>query len=383
MVIKFLYQFKTKKTHKFFYYIVNYAVMAILVNLIDFIIIKCFFNLYNFTFQYYLKYMILSIGVIIILTILMKLLKRMLLNIKKDDLNLFKPHDLIIYLKRIYLYLKELFNLHSTLCYFLFYVLAIFILDVYLRFIIFTKTSFFSFLGIQPNLFTLIYSLLISVVVTMLPKIINYIVMFGFYLFVIILFIANYMLVMIKGSVLSIYDLVNVNEGFAYLNFLTEHLSIIFIGIIIISLFFFILSFEALKKMPKVKGKLKRIIVIVGTILLFCGLKSLIVMSFANYKEDEWNKVDYPKYYYDNYSNPNRSLQSIGMIAYTFRDIYLYYDNLNHKIGSVEKINKLRKDMKIETVDNEKTGIFKDKNLIMIMLESIDQMQINDEVMPT
>lgn len=357
--------------------------MVILVNLIDFIFIKCFFNLSNFTLQYYIKYTLLSLGVVVILTIFIKLLKRMSLNIEKDDLNLSKPRDLFIYLKRIYYYLKELFNLHSTLCYFILYILAIFILDFYLRFIIFSKTAFFSFFAVQPNLLTLIYSLLISIIVIMLPKIIDYIVMIIFYLLIISLFIVSYMLLMIKGSVLSIYDLVNVNEGIVYLNFLTEHLSVIFIGVIILSLFFFILSFKALKKISKVKGKLERIIVIAGTILLFWVFKNLIIISFANYEEGDWSQVDYPKYYYDNYSNPNRSLQSVGMIAYTFRDIYFYYDNLNHKVGSVEKINKLRKNMKIETVDNEKTGIFKDKNLIMIMLESIDQMQINDEVMPT
>ena len=70
--------------------------MVILVNLIDFIFIKCFFNLSNFTLQYYIKYTLLSLGVVVILTIFIKLLKRMSLNIEKDDLNLSKPRDLFI-----------------------------------------------------------------------------------------------------------------------------------------------------------------------------------------------------------------------------------------------------------------------------------------------
>ncbi len=190
------------------------------------------------------------------------------------------------------------------------------------------------------------------------------------------------MLYMIKDNVLSVYDLANAKEGFAYLNFIVAKINISLIIIIIISLIFLIISFSNIKKLPKINGR-KKLIILIVCLGLFFGLKSLTLMSLKKYDESKWSKLNYPRYYYNNFINPNRSLLVLGLYEYTARDLYLYYQNMHSIYGSVEKIEEVMATFDDSDTKNNMTGIFKDKNLIMIMMESIDNMEINEKTMPT
>ncbi|NLM62782.1 MAG: LTA synthase family protein, partial [Mollicutes bacterium] len=127
------------------------------------------------------------------------------------------------------------------------------------------------------------------------------------------------------------------------------------------------------------------------TIILIIGL--VLIIRFAALTllgkpvpETQWDSWNYPRNIYNSYSNPNRSLRVSGTYEYLFRDIYL---NVNKKIFSdnkelIEKIENYNNDrFKDYEKENEYTGYFKDKNLIMIMLESVDNWLVTKDNMPT
>ncbi len=229
---------------------------------------------------------------------------------------------------------------------------------------------------------TLLYSLLITSVLFLLPKILSKILLIIYYILMLILFLVHYMLFIIKDQVFTVYDLFNTQEGLTYINFIFKEIKLPLIIIIIISLILLIYTFKQINKIKKNLNFKKNILLIITSILIFILTKNLLVLSLENY-ENNFNKLLYPKYYYDEFVNRNRSMLVCGMYEYTFRDIYLYNKTQHSLFGSIEEIEKIMNENKITFEENEYTGVFKGKNLIMIMMESIDNIEINDKTMPT
>jgi len=73
----------------------------------------------------------------------------------------------------------------------------------------------------------------------------------------------------------------------------------------------------------------------------------------------------------------------MGYYEYSIRDMYLYIKE-NYMIAySKADADELFAKNDVKKENNEYTGIFAGKNLIMIMMESIDEIMINKEAMPT
>ena len=255
-----------------------------------------------------------------------------------------------------------------------------FVIDVLTRRLA-VNISGFGRLGlIPPNLMTLSLSILFIAIMYYSPKIFSKIFAIANYAIWIILFFVQYFLMHIKQEAFSIYDLGNASEGFEYTNFLFKHinLKLIICTIFIISLA--VISFILLSRIKKKQGKTKLFSFI--KVLLICFLIYIVAfLAFKNYKYGDWQEVTYGKYYYNRFVNPKRSLATLGLYEYTLRDIRLYL--FKEKTGTVDEINEYIETHNRELSSNEYTGIFKDKNLIMIMLESIDEVVVNDEAMPT
>lgn len=112
-------------------------------------------------------------------------------------------------------------------------------------------------------------------------------------------------------------------------------------------------------------------------------LKSISIGLLEDYSVDAWEKTDYAKYYYDNFVNTKKTLNVLGLYEYTFRDCWLFFKNF--WITSVTKadIDLIIQKNNVEHEVNDMIGIFSNKNLIMVMLESIDSFVVNEDVMPT
>lgn len=92
-------------------------------------------------------------------------------------------------------------------------------------------------------------------------------------------------------------------------------------------------------------------------------------------------KTDY--YIYDSINNPEAFVKKLGLLTYGYRDMVslfedkkddnLYLDEINQYFDGVNNTNKT----------NAYTGLFKDKSLIVIQAESLNNWGISEELTPT
>ena len=139
------------------------------------------------------------------------------------------------------------------------------------------------------------------------------------------------------------------------------------------------------KEVEIVKSKYNRVVisVIVILIFLFRGISytSLGTVSEANSWQENYN----PRNIYNNFTNPNAAMFISGIYEYNTRAVFKYFYNLITFDDTAIKTNVDNYNLiyGIENTDNEYTGLFKDKNVIYIMMESIDSWVVDKDTMPT
>ena len=383
IVLSLMSEKKKKLIDLFKYYIINTLI-------INFITIKAFEirnskNVKDFVFDSSLsiKYIIIATVIAILLPFVCKKLKKDFLNLKKK---LIKEGILSVEIdynkESLKRYIEKNREKVNRAKFILVSIIFFVLLDFIIRYLAIKVSSFSSLFSITSILMTLCFSILFTMIIYYLPKHLSKITAIITYLFWIILFLVHYFLLKIKSEALSIYDLNDTTEGIQFLNFIIKQINVKLIICLVILLFLAIYSFILLIKVKrkKVEVTFKKIFkLLLNTITIFV----LGYLSMGNYEEKSWKEITYPKYYYNNFVNPKRSLSTLGIYEYTFRDLQLYFENMNTKFGSVEEIESYMNAFNRERKDNDYTGIFKDKNVIMIMMESIDEVVANKETMPT
>lgn len=177
-----------------------------------------------------------------------------------------------------------------------------------------------------------------------------------------------------------------VGEANDNLNFVWGYFDKVIITFFTITLLIGIINFLLIKKSHGFYNLFKKkltIILVIGLVLIIRF--SALTLLGKPVPEKQWDSWNYPRNIYNTFSNANRSLRVSGVYEYLFRDLYLNITNklFNDKkelIDIIENYNNEK--FKDYEKENEYTAYFKDKNLIMIMLESVDSWLVNEEDMP-
>ena len=261
--------------------------------------------------------------------------------------------------------------------------LSIIIPDIGVRYLISEEINFVNYNYLPPLLFTISYIIIILLIYFLKPKIGKKI-----YLIFIIIFnvyaIAQLLHFRILDRCLTITDILVANQATGMVGYTFSQLKISYILVVISSLILSIFAFFLMKKVTYKIPKRKYFIPLI--IVLFILTRGLAISFLGNkVSNKDWNFWNVSKNVYIDYNNPSRSFIISGSYEYFFRDIYTYIRDLTKKENNndIEEINKYISKLNYQKEDNEYTNIFKDKNLIMIMLESIDSWLVNEEVMPT
>ena len=147
---------------------------------------------------------------------------------------------------------------------------------------------------------------------------------------------------------------------------------------------FFILTYINENKDKYVIKNKKEYIYIISSIVIL-RILAIVSIQQTTVKGDYFNNYENKKIIYEEFEDRNRALTLTGLVEYTLRDIYIFIFENKTKVN-VEEIEKLDKYFSDKILDvneeNEYTGMFKDKNLLVIMLESIDSFLINETDMP-
>ena len=210
-----------------------------------------------------------------------------------------------------------------------------------------------------------------------------------FQIILLILTIVNYFFINYFNSVFSWQDLILSGDGFEFISsiFPLINIKVVLILIVLIVLIILTTIFSpkekiSLKKVPK-------IIIIILYILFLIGY-IILVINYSNTDEtvintaESSNTYNNNQYFYSEWVNSKLSLKASGIYEYFIRDLYLLLFSQENKIEARQYIEEhISKYEYTPPIDNEFYGIFEGKNLILVMMESADDWQINEYSAPT
>lgn len=257
----------------------------------------------------------------------------------------------------------------------------LFCLDFLLRWV-FRGASSIDIFDKTPMLFTLCWCVILTGVALLLPGIIKRV-------FMMLIITVDCVLVLVHSGMFSFFhrffsfsDIAFAGDGAEFFEFSYFHFrKIIFIGI------FLALAGGVLAciLVPK-KEKYSPVRVIAGILLAALGIGGIFgvkKISFKHKASVNWNNYEYREAVYENFTDATRCVMLTGLHQYTFRDFCLTYRVYDLFTGGAQKeeLDKYYASI-VPDPDNEMTGVFKGKNLILIQLEAIDTWLINDVCMP-
>lgn len=158
------------------------------------------------------------------------------------------------------------------------------------------------------------------------------------------------------------------------------------IALLVITIIFLLIRYVGKSKVKyRWYVRLSSFLFFVLSIVLFSVMVNEINSTYDSGDTDRNNFTVYSTdfYVYDTLYNPNEFVEKFGLIAYGIRDVQTIIENESNQLeyrndvdAYFSSINKIRS-------TNEYTGLFKDKSLIVIQAESLNNWAISEELTPT
>ncbi len=143
----------------------------------------------------------------------------------------------------------------------------------------------------------------------------------------------------------------------------------------LITVLVIMLKTDLLDNLKNRKISVKTFSILVLTVFTFTVSNGILVKS-------DFNQIN-GKYNFNKMLLSEKSVQENGLLYYTGKDVV---ENNSKNNIDLENEQKMKIQEYFDDVDahqnNEMTGIFEDKNLILIMAESLDEIAIREDVMP-
>lgn len=257
---------------------------------------------------------------------------------------------------------------------------SFFILDFYLRNIN-RGMGFISRLDLSPNLFTLSWISLFIFIILIFHRKLNKVLYIGMVSFFDILFIVNSIYFNVFSNFFSFKNMGLAGEGTAYFKDILKYVDVSLVIVIIIQL---ILVYFTIRHMRYESWGKEKFIAIV---LLFISILSYLIATIClgdPAPKGAWNVWIYKRNIYESFSDTRKSMQVSGYYEYVARDIYIsYFKTLfEDNAAAIKSVKQYLKNANETRTKNDYKGIFKNKNLILVMMESVDTWAINDKYMP-
>lgn len=261
---------------------------------------------------------------------------------------------------------------------------ALMVLDLAFRIIYERNDS--SSLGFFPGvLFDVFWVLIFCGIALLLPRLARRIYMIAVSMVFWILVLVHAAFDSFFGSYLSLSSITFAGDGAGYFDWSYFTISK---KLVVMVLFSLVLTVAAVLILPKTKYKLAGIAVAVG--ILVVGMGAVAVSQQAYFANEGgkvvWDTQQTDADVYEEFSDFKRCLHMCGLYQYTFRDV-MVSSGLEDALARISSADILKEldgyyDSKALDEDNAMTGVCKDKNLIVIQLESIDTWMITEAAMP-
>ena len=297
----------------------------------------------------------------------------------KKEVQTKKKKKKIKYMKELNIVKEKIKNFAQKYKHIIIIILPFILIDILTR-ILGYKIHFYGILRLVPTLFTLSYILLgvgISLLLEKKKGKILYIILF---IISFALFITNNIYYSMTDTFFDFSLILLADEGSEY--FLDAILNCniwVYISSIII-IITFILGLKYFK--GNTKTDLKKIIKVFFLFLIIHTLTPLL-LGKAN-DALNWSTWRNPRNIYINFNDNNKSMRISGIYEYSVRNFYITFIKAK-KTTNEEDITFLEEEYskEEENYQTNYTGKYKDKNLILLQLEGIDNWLITKEDTPT
>lgn len=190
-----------------------------------------------------------------------------------------------------------------------------------------------------------------------------------------VFFLAEYVYCAIFGRVFSLKEVSYAGEGLQYIGTAFQFLDVRFPLLILCCL---ILGAASWRLFPRLgQWKPLKVILCLGAAASLAAI--LVIPSFFKpMDEDDWYSKNV---IYENWSHNKRAVAMFGGYEYFFRDLRLSFQKNEPTQEELDEIETYLSSK--ERSENEMTGLFEGKNLILVLMESVDDWLVTPEDTPT
>lgn len=261
------------------------------------------------------------------------------------------------------------------------------LLDVFLRYFSNQHIRFFGWARSAPNLFSFSWIFLGIGILYLLPKKAKMITYTSLVVISNIITYAEYLHFLVLKRFFTFSDLFLAGEGMSYFDFAISKTNFTIIAVMLISILSMVVTLFLIHKTEEMKkDKYYYIFLVLISIILIGGCRGLATYKLGPQAESTTYTASHtPKNIYIDYNNQNKSLEVSGLYELIFRSTYIYIRDIyfSDKKEIRLETDKLLKESNLELSNNKYTGILKDKNIIYVLMESIDSWLVTKDVMPT
>lgn len=258
-------------------------------------------------------------------------------------------------------------------------VFSFFALDAALR-VLTRWLGYYSIYELPPSLFSLCWSAIFLVLLSLLPQKAARIVYACFYGLWAVYAVVQYVYYLIFDKFLFISDFTYAAEGGDYFDYVANILNIKVFASVILFIAIGIIGFFLFPDVKKISVAFKRNIARGGVATI-----SLICMFFIPclYTDNSEALFFSSKYEYEQFTNSGFDMEITGLYQYVARDIWCSYLKPGQDPSELKNTVDAYLEAKPAHKANEKTGILEGKNVLLIQMETMDDWIINTENTPT
>ena len=240
-------------------------------------------------------------------------------------------------------------------------------------------TNLYKVWNIIPNLFTITWACLFIGISLSLKSKIGKWVYLGVNILFLIMFLTNGIYYSMTHNFFDFILLESTSEGAPYMMDCIKNCNIwIYIWFVIIIFTIYV----GFRKIPKKDNFNYKNVIIVVLVFLLIHLLLPNLYGSAN-SSLEWNTWQNPRNIYKNFNDANKSMSITGLYEYTIRNFYITFLQTEEEETS-EDYEFLMEAFSVNNNEvNKYTGIFKNKNLIFVQLEGIDDWLLTEKDTPT
>ena len=241
-----------------------------------------------------------------------------------------------------------------------------------------TNIHFYKIYRMAPNLFTISWTLLfVGLTLSFKKKIGKYIYLITSIIFI-ALFLTNNVYYSMTKTFFDFNLIESASEGAPYILDTIKNCNLL---VYVAFLFILIVTIYAYKRIPyKTKNNYKSLIYVL-VIFLVLHIITPFTLGKAN-SELTWSSWKNPRNIYNSFNDNNKSLKVSGLFEYSVRNFYITFlkTEKEEKTEDIEFLDLAFADAKKN--NNKYTGIFKDKNIIFVQFEGLDNWLITENDTP-